>query len=251
MSIGERNKKASKVVRRVIAEHLNRNYKEAEEWKDYLYYSGSNFKWIEETFKVTLTQEDYEKTWKLFKHQEWFRNNGYYIRGWLAVAEALGIGEKARKILEETSYPHADKYEGVIKCPRPEDCPICKNREYLESLGELKPEVTDNKITDEALAMNFNYYSSQPIWVRNWLVLRAAFIVKHTPKCPKCGELNRTGVIFGCDSWVRRIEKGICYDCDPEWQRQMRRFELEMRKGKKMSAADDRHQKTLENFLKS
>ena len=148
--------------------------------------------------------------------------------------------------------------EGKIKCPRAKECPICANRQYLESLGELQPRVTGDERIDKMLAMNYDYCSSEPFWVRNWLVLRAEFIVKHTPKCSKCGQIIETGWIFGCDSWVKRIRKGICYDCDEQYQAETRRLEREYSpkpKRRKIKEHDayslGSSQKGLEEFLKA
>ena len=175
----------------------------------------------------------------------------------MAVAEALKIGQEARWELSAGKYPHADRFKGQIKCARGSDCPICANRKYLESLGELKPKVTGNERTDEMLARNFDYWQGQFFWVRNWLLLHNEFTVKHTPKCSKCGQIIDVGLIFGCDGWAKRISKGICCDCDSEYQAEMRRVEREFspktnRPGK-IKEQDrfslGKHQKGLDKFF--
>lgn len=226
----KRNEQASLTVRQVIAEHVGAK---CEDWIKYLNDGGRHLEWIKTTFGLTLTQEDFKRAWQRFNHKSWFDRNGYYIKGWLAVAEALQLGEEARHKLGEGNYPHADRYGGQIRCMRGSDCPICANRKYLESLGEMKPRVTGNERTDKMLAMNFDYWRAQPFWVRNWLLLHNEFTVKHTAKCKKCGELIETGRIFGCDSWVQRIRKEICYDCDGEYQAEVRRLEREFSSGSK------------------
>lgn len=148
-------------------------------------------------------------------------------------------------------------YKEPPKCPRPSDCPICANRAYLESLGELEPRETGDERVDRQLAMNFDYYRSEPFWAKNWMLLKNEFVVKHTPKCRKCKRIIDFGVIFGCDGWVKRARKGICYGCDTEFQREMRRWQQSSHrrvgKPRKIKEHDayslGKEQKALETFF--
>jgi len=122
-------------------------------------------------------------------------------------------------------------------------CPICANREYLESLGELKPEVTGDKNLDYKLAMNFEYFHGEDVYAKNWIVLKNKWEIEHTPKCKKCGKPNFQSTYFGCDSWVKDIDKGLCRDCDPEFQRMMREMDHE----RKQSMSKQERQKEALN----
>ena len=134
---------------------------------------------------------------------------------------------------EENTYRKSqiEKHKQEMKRHKDEmKCPICANREYLENLGELKPEITGDKETDYHLAMNYDYFTQEDPWARNWIVLKNKWEVEHTPKCTKCGNPIFTNIYFGTDSWLSQINKGVCYNCDPEYQRKMREDELERKK---------------------
>ena len=97
-----------------------------------------------------------------------------------------------------------------------ENCPVCINKAFLQSLGELKPEVTGNKDVDYHLAMNVNYHCNTVAWALNWLVLKNKFEVDNTPKCKECEQPIFTSVIFGCDTWKKDVKSGLCKKHDPE-----------------------------------
>ena len=116
-------------------------------------------------------------------------------------------------------------------------CPVCANRKYLESLGELKPEVTGKTNYDKHLAGGYTYHNGDEIFALNWLLLKNKFEAEHTPTCKVCGDLIDTSVIFGCDSWVRRVKSGLCDEHDPEVKRRHEEFMREWN--------SDKHNKKL------
>lgn len=113
------------------------------------------------------------------------------------------------------------EFEEEMKRHKEMGCPICANREYLESLGYLLPEETGAKDIDYRLSMNFAYHKEEDCWALNWLVLYNKFVLEHTPKCKKCKRPIQTSVIFGCSSWVERVKSGLCNEHDLNYQRRM------------------------------
>jgi hypothetical protein len=103
----------------------------------------------------------------------------------------------------------------ISQCTRYDRCPICANKEYLESLGELTPRVTGNEEDNRHLALNYEHYRGEPVFVKNWLLLKNEFAYKYTPRCTQCGNPIWNTVIMGCDSWVDDVASGLCENCDP------------------------------------
>jgi len=159
----ERNDKAAVAVIKVVADWLGHDPKVDWKPKDglgmplHLNDCSGHLEWIKETFGLSLTKRDFEDAWKLFEHKEWFDESGYYIRGWLAVAEALGIGQAARKALETTPYPHADnpqvKEENL--CEHMKVCPIHYYREYLKVMSI---DIPDDVFNYDLFQSNLSYY---------------------------------------------------------------------------------------------
>jgi len=159
----ERNNKAAITVIKVVADW--RGHDPEVDWKPkdglgipfHLNDCSRHLEWIKETFGLSLTKQDFEDAWKLFEHKEWFDESGYYIRGWLAVAEALGIGEAAKKALETTPYPHADnpqvKEENL--CEQMKICPIYHYREYLKV---MPIDIPDDVFNYDLFQSNCSYY---------------------------------------------------------------------------------------------
>ena len=148
----KRSSIASQTVKAVIALCTS---KAGDDWPDYL--TSRHLEWIESEFGFALAEEDFDKAWELWEHPYWFSaNNGYYIKGWLAVADGLGIGAKAREILEITPFPHADhpKSRDSI-CKKRDVCPIYQYREYLKT---IKIDIPDEIWKHHKFRSNLNYF---------------------------------------------------------------------------------------------
>ena len=160
----KRNNEAAKAVMNSVADWLGHDPKVDWKPKDdlgiplHLNDSSRHHGWVKDVFGVSLTRKDYEEAWMLFEHKSWFDDRGYYIRGWLAVAEALGMGEAARKVLETTPYPHADSPQVKPEdlCSHMETCPIYQYREYLK----VTPiEIPEDLLTYHLFQSNCIYYT--------------------------------------------------------------------------------------------
>jgi len=163
----QRNYKSAKAVRDLVADFYgNENSKKfdneyladysPQNWPLHINDGARHLEWIKGTFRLSLTQKDFKDAWKLFEHKEWFDESGYYIRGWLAVAEALGIGEAARKALETTPYPHADSPQEEHLCENIKVCPIYHYREYLKVMPI--EDIPDDVFNYDLFQSNCSYY---------------------------------------------------------------------------------------------
>ena len=202
----ERNDKAAGALRELVASYTGKDTLRLP-----LHLSESRLHWIKETFGITLTRQDYEDAWKLFQHKEWFDESGYYIRGWLAVAETLGIGREARKLLETTSYPHKDspqvKEEGL--CEHMKICPIYHYREWLRV---MPIEIPDDVFNYNLFQSNCCYYIRriEEEWFKQgrkedvlgvindpslsfkvkWKMRKMVRDYVKFPRCKSCGEIS-------------------------------------------------------------
>lgn len=222
-----RNSASADAVKAVIALYTK---KPEDKWPEYL--ARHHLKWVETEFGFALTEEDFEKAWELWEHPYWFSNDGYYVKGWLAVADGLGIGAKAREILEKTPFPHADhpKSRDTI-CSKLSVCPIYQYREYLNTVQIDVPDLVwrhtlfqsnldyrlhvDRKATKQEALQIIN--RSETDFKIKWLILRMVKDYQTLPKCQACGELSYSSWKIGCDNFERDLErlKGLelCYTC--------------------------------------
>lgn len=234
----ERNNTACQVVQEVIAGHLG---VDTIGWITHLNDSKRHRNWIKETFGVKLTKEDYEQAWLLFEHKEWFRNDGYFIEGWLAVAEALGLGQMARHVLKDTSFPHSNKVN--IKpedlCAQMDICPIYRYRFWLEVTSIIIPELLFRYRTFQS---NISYYihditmemfkegkkkqiekrinDSNVDFRLKWRIRQMIRDYLLKPRCKKCGEIayDREGEWEGlelCWHHILIMQKGYTTKINP------------------------------------
>lgn len=155
------------------------------------------------------------KVWETDR-KEWFEQESRF-------SEFHDLKTLKNFVSPPNSYLERNKreFEEKMKQHKEIGCPICANREYLEGLGNLVPDVTGDKDIDYRLSMNLNYYRAEDSWALNWLILYNKFALEHTPKCKKCKRPIRTGVIFGCGSWVDRVKSKLCDEHDLNYQKKM------------------------------
>ena len=202
----ERNDKASWAVRELVASYTGKDALRLP-----LHLNESALQLIKDTFGITLTKQDYEEAWKLFEHKEWFDESGYYVRGWLAVAEALGIGRASAKLLETTPYPHRDKpqvkEEGL--CEHMKICPIYHYREWLRV---MPIDIPDDVFNYNLFQSNCRYYirKIEDEWFKQgrkeevlkvvndpnlsfkvkWKIRKMIRDYLKFPRCKNCGEIS-------------------------------------------------------------
>jgi len=227
----KRNNIAAETVRTVVALHSK---KRDEKWLLHLNDSERHLRWIENEFGFALSEKDFDNAWLLWEHKYWFPNNdGYYVKGWMAIADALGIGGTARDVLEQTPFPHADtpdtKHETI--CSKRNVCPIYQYRQWLK-VTEIA-DIPEKVWRHTTFRSNLNYYlhdignqkhealerinGPHTDFITKWLVHNMIREYSGLPLCQKCGELSYWHWRTGCDSDVAERKKyeglELCYNC--------------------------------------
>ena len=228
-----RNNIVAETIRAIVALHTK---KREDGWPLHLNTSQRHLKFIEEEFGFALSEEDFDDAWALWEHQYWFPgHDGYYVKGWMAVADALGIGNNARDVLEKTPFPHADSPRSTEKlCNKMSVCPIYQFREWLK-MHQI--EIPEKVFRHTTFRGNVNYYlntcptntptpladvhdriNGKDIDFRaKWHILRMIRDFSQLPLCKKCGELSYWSWKQGCDFDIKQKETflglELCYDC--------------------------------------
>ena len=230
----KRNNIAAATLRAVVALHTKKN---DENWPLHLNDSERHLKWIEDEFGFAVEEKDFDEAWSLWEHTYWFSEDGYYVKGWMAVADALGIGSIARSVLEKTPFPHADSPDTIHEkiCSKRDICPIYQYREWLKTT-EIK-DIPDKVFRHPTFRGNLNYYLNiSPVdndvkkhetlerinsprldFRTKWHVHNQIREYSQLPLCKKCGELSYWHWRLGCDSDLEEREKytglELCYNC--------------------------------------
>lgn len=229
----KRNNIAAETIRTVVALHTK---KRDENWPLHLNDNERHLRWIEDEFGFALSEEDFNDAWKLWEHKHWFPNNdGYYVKGWMAVADALGIGSTARGVLEQTPFPHADTpdIKNEKLCSKISICPIYQYRQWLK-VTEIT-DIPEKVFRHTTFRGNLNYYLNicpdnnemqkhvalerinSTDFRTKWFVHNLIREYSSLPLCQKCGELSYWHWRTGCDSNLAERKKyeglELCYNC--------------------------------------
>lgn len=230
----KRNNIAAETIRAVVA---LKTKKREDSWLLHLNDSEKHLKWIESEFGFALSEKDFDDSWALWEHKCWFQgDNGYYVKGWMAVADGLGIGGQARDVLEKTPFPHADtpNIDGEKLCEKMNVCPIYQFREWLRITsidipGKVFRHPTFRSNLDyhlhlappggvlrrhEAIeGVNSERVDFRVKWnVHKWIREYLSF-----PQCKKCGEISYWSWRTGCDIDLEERKRfeglELCYNC--------------------------------------
>ena len=233
----ERNRIAAETIKAVIALVAK---KSSDDWPEHL--GTRHLDWVEAEFGVAITEDDFKDAWELWERKYWFSGeNGYYVQGWLALADALNIGAKARELLEMTPFPHADspKVDNDSICHKVNVCPIYQFREWLKTTHI--EDIPDLVFRYTTFRSNVTYHihdlegkdSKQKYLERindpsidfrvKWNILRMIKDYQTLPPCKKCGELSYTSWKIDSSLHEKEMEEWegleLCWNCQLKVQK--------------------------------